>query len=699
MSSASFGTVNATGLNVTGILQASDIRTTQPMTVANLNLGGNVQVTVKGETVNTTNSMFGDMLATTQSGRTALAKALNFGTNANVFAVNGYTPLLSNGYSGKGVLLGHCESAIQFRVAPLRHIVAPEHIYSTTSNSFNALQNINQAFNYQSAPHSYSTAISSIGFDMHAKLADADFFQINLGGWPIKDPDAFVVGAGYNADMVDIQITTGDGVFYEQYPDNLQYFQDVWVELIEKAFLRGVKVSTTSLSFTGTEGYYYQFGTSGDNYTGINNPMSYIASLAADHDMVYCQSSGNRSFASISELPSPGSGRIKFSPADARNILTVATKLINDGTVYPVIDHYVSGSEYVSHDNYIVDKDYTQINYYKDDVTGNYSTKPSYENYTREVGAANGYGRTVDIAGPGRTHRCKPDIISAQGSNQAIFASTQSPGVDYVYSRLLDESASVACPTIAGGVCVLREALPLYDAHQIRECIMLSASNGDLSDADTDVGLGYGLVNLEAALAYGLARPQKMPPSLEVGDWEYSAGFQANIVAGSSNTLSPFQPFTQFEVASNTFSPKSVQSFKCPQDTPIYGSNVAYQEAYDAYSNLYDTYVASASNLWTAGVLDLSPAKGDWGSSAIRDIGAREFKVTSARSWISVDAPDVQEIKDLMIANGVKVGITSKLLGAFSVTAESPEQLSAIVNGNTKIRHVTPVLKLKPVYD
>ena len=142
MSSASFGTVNATGLNVTGILQASDIRTTQPMTVANLNLGGNVQVTVKGETVNTTNSMFGDMLATTQSGRTALAKALNFGTNANVFAVNGYTPLLSNGYSGKGVLLGHCESAIQFRVAPLRHIVAPEHIYSTTSNSFNALQNM-----------------------------------------------------------------------------------------------------------------------------------------------------------------------------------------------------------------------------------------------------------------------------------------------------------------------------------------------------------------------------------------------------------------------------------------------------------------------------------------------------------------------------------------------------------------------------
>lgn len=40
MSSASFGTVNATGLNVTGVLQASEIRTTRPVQVSNLTSTG-----------------------------------------------------------------------------------------------------------------------------------------------------------------------------------------------------------------------------------------------------------------------------------------------------------------------------------------------------------------------------------------------------------------------------------------------------------------------------------------------------------------------------------------------------------------------------------------------------------------------------------------------------------------------------------
>jgi hypothetical protein len=42
MSSASFGTVNATGLNVTGLLQASQVITTKPMNVSNLVVSGNL---------------------------------------------------------------------------------------------------------------------------------------------------------------------------------------------------------------------------------------------------------------------------------------------------------------------------------------------------------------------------------------------------------------------------------------------------------------------------------------------------------------------------------------------------------------------------------------------------------------------------------------------------------------------------------
>jgi hypothetical protein len=537
----------------------------------------------------------------------------------------------------------------------------------------------------------------AVGFDLHAKLVDCQYNQIIFNNHSVENPDAFVMGPAYNADVVDVRQWLSDATFYEDHPEQLDYFQDVWVEVMEKAFLRGVKVASSSTGFVSNEGYYYQFDTSGDNFTGINNPLSYIASLAADHDMVYCQSAGNNSLQALLPVPSPGSGRLFLAVNDSRNILAVGSKLVNDGTTYQVVADYGSSGEIITYDNYIVTKDYAEVNYYKNPSTGAYRAVPTAGFTDREVGPYTGFGRTIDTAGPGETHRCKPDIISAQGTDHHFIAwPSQIPSYEYVYGRILNPATSGTSPTLAGGVCVLREALPLYDAHQIRECIMLSASNSDLSDADTDNGLGYGLINLQAALAYGLARPRQFPPSLEVGDWEYSAGFQANIVAGSSNTLSSFQPFTQFEVSSNTFSPKSVQSFKCPKDTAIYGSNVAYQEAYDAYSNLYDTYVASASNLWTAGVLDLSPAKGLWGTSATRAFGAREFAVTSARSWISVDAADMQEIKDLMIANGIKVGITSTLLGAFSVVAESPEQLSAIVNGNTKIRHVSPVQKLKP---
>ena len=216
-------------------------------------------------------------------------------------------------------------------------------------------------------------------------------------------------------------------------------------------------------------------------------------------------------------------------------------------------------------------------------------------------------------------------------------------------------------------------------------------------DSDTDVGLGYGLINLEAALAYGRARPQQSPPTFNNGDWEYSSDFLDNITAGALDTLNHYQPFD----ADYNFIPKSVQSFKCPKDTSLSGNSV-YQSAYADYETAYNAYVASATSLWTAGVLDLSPAKGLWGTSPLlmkARLGgeAPTFNVVSANSWISVDEADMQEIKDLMVANGIKVRTTSKLLGAFSVLAESPEQLASVLNGNVKVRHVSPVLKLKPV--
>ena len=73
------------------------------------------------------------------------------------------------------------------------------------------------------------------------------------------------------------------------------------------------------------------------------------------------------------------------------------------------------------------------------------------------------------------------------------------------------------------------------------------------------------------------------------------------------------------------------------------------------------------------------------------------FDVKNAKSWICCAEADMEELKNLMTTNGIKVGYTSKVLGAFSVTAESIDQLKAVVNGNSLIRDVKPVQKLKLV--
>ncbi len=469
---------------------------------------------------------------------------------------------------------------------------------------------------------------------------------------------------------------------------------------MEKAFYRGVQVASCSISFSNINSTYAFFPET-SRYTGVGNPISYIGSLAADHNMVYCQSSGNEIFRNADAVPQVdgASGRMQLT-AESRNILSVGSKIIPGG-----------GHNALLH---ILGEDYARFNYFKDpngnaNLATSYSTSANGPNGTgvyteRVLGSYHGFGRTADKSGPGQTNRVKPDIIGTQVGIRNVIAWPNFAQADntnnMLYAGIFSPATSGTCPTIAGGVCLLREALPLLDAHQIRECILLSASNGNLANVNTNNGLGYGVINLEAALVYGQARTHFLPPKLTAGSWLYSEGFQANVLAGASNTLSPFQPFTQFGVASNTFSPKSVQSFKCPRDDALYDSaspsySATYKSAYDTYTTAYNTYVARAPSLWTAGVLDLSPVRGLWGSSATRSFEEPTFDVVSTRSWISTSPEDLEEVKDLMIANGIKVCVTSNLLGAFSVMAESIEQLTAVVNGNTKIHGVFPVMTVQ----
>jgi hypothetical protein len=564
-------------------------------------------------------------------------------------------------------------------------------------------------------PHPYTCCMLATGFDLHARFTGTSYTSISDSSYDtwnsgIFNQDGFVMGPAYNADVVSLEVMPGfngvpigDADLITQFPSLRDYLDDIWVEVMEKAFYRGVQVASCTMGMSqnlisSTYTYYPQNAF----FTGVGNPIAYISSLAADHNMVYCTSAANDVYTSTGArfnfVPEDNGGSgIMFPTIEARNILSVATKMIGPTSFY---DSFLGATNLT-----VSDQDYTERKTWSNIAPGAdtnvYSTSNIFSQGLRINKSYSTHGRTADKSGPGETNRVKPDIIGAQGNIRNVIAWPNFVQADntnnMVYAMIISPATSGTSPTVAAGVCLLREALPLLDAHQIRECIMLSASNGNLTNSNTYNGLGYGLINLEAALAYGQARTHFLPPKLTAGNWLYSEGFQANVLAGASNTLSPFQPFTQFGVASNTFSPKSVQSFQCPRDDEIYTSNAAYTTAYNSYTTAYNTYVGRAASLWSAGVLDLSPVRGLWGSSATRSFEAPTFDVVSTRSWISTSPEDLQEIKDLMVANGIKVCVTSNLLGAFSVDAESIEQLSAVVNGNSKIHGVFPVRQLKVV--
>jgi hypothetical protein len=107
MSSASFGTVNATGLNVSGVLQASEIRTTQPVQVSNLTATGTAtfsNVTVNG-------------VLTSQDGSINL--------QGDVYV------------SGNVVAGGGVPSAVQYRNLSDRTVLDPGAIYNDTITTAN----------------------------------------------------------------------------------------------------------------------------------------------------------------------------------------------------------------------------------------------------------------------------------------------------------------------------------------------------------------------------------------------------------------------------------------------------------------------------------------------------------------------------------------------------------------------------------
>jgi len=481
---------------------------------------------------------------------------------------------------------------------------------------------------------------------LHSKIMATDESGIGLVE---TNNNGFVMSAAYNVDMSTynfIETTQFDGL-----PYNWELDDETFAELIEKMWAQDVKVVSAPFSYYVLSDYYPH---SSLEHDGVSNVYSYLASQCADHDLVWCNSAGNNV---ATRVPmNQGNGGSGFIPwmADARNILACAfkrTQVINDITYEVSVRNY----------------------YKKVDDSGNVFYRSSAAaGYTqREVLPYHGYGETPD-------GRIKPDILAIYNKDFDLlplngpceyageFIPSFSGGINnFEYIPVLGSYSSFVCPKIAAGVALLREALPKLDAHQIRECVMLSASHGT---APVTTGAGYGLINLAAALAYGQARPSVPPPSFEAGNWF----------------------------------PKSVQSAKFVADP---SGNEEYQAAYAEYETAYNAYVASSPTvdvsgnrvLWSGAVLDESPV-GPPSFDGFRAMNVDgSFDVKKAKSWIFCAQADMEELKNLMTTNGIKVGYTSKALSAFVVTADSVDQLKAVVNGNEHIRNIQPSLRLKVV--
>ena len=113
------------------------------------------------------------------------------------------------------------------------------------------------------------------------------------------------------------------------------------------------------------------------------------------------------------------------------------------------------------------------------------------------VGAVTSSGSLSSFSSPGPTYdgRIKPEVC-AQGTS--TFCARNSSNTAYGYSS----GTSLSTPLVAGVAALLLEAHPEWTPMQLREALMMTASNPSAPNND----YGWGIVNVLAALDYKFSR-------------------------------------------------------------------------------------------------------------------------------------------------------------------------------------------------
>ena len=99
---------------------------------------------------------------------------------------------------------------------------------------------------------------------------------------------------------------------------------------------------------------------------------------------------------------------------------------------------------------------------------------------------------TFSSHGPTSDGRIKPEVCARGRQTWCV-----NPNSNTNYSRL--SGTSLACPLIAGAAALIIQARPDWSAMEVREAMMMTASNAD----NADNTYGYGILNAGEAINYG----------------------------------------------------------------------------------------------------------------------------------------------------------------------------------------------------
>ena len=123
-----------------------------------------------------------------------------------------------------------------------------------------------------------------------------------------------------------------------------------------------------------------------------------------------------------------------------------------------------------------------------------YIIAPADADSVISVGAVDDHGiiATFSSHGPTSDGRIKPELCARGRQTWCI-----NPNSNTNYSRL--SGTSLACPLVAGAAALILQARPDWSAMEVREAMMMTASNAD----NPDNTYGYGILNAVEAINYG----------------------------------------------------------------------------------------------------------------------------------------------------------------------------------------------------